>query len=413
MHPRPARVLLPLALLGLTAAACAAPGAPAGSTSEDRSWSQITEQASGQTVDLWMYGGDQQGNAYVDDVLAPAAAELGVTLRRVPVADTKDAMTRILSERQAGTEDGAVDLVWINGDNFATGKQADAWRCGWSSQLPNMDFVAPDDVLVTQDFGTSVDGCEAPWHKAQFTLVYDAARVAEPPTSMAGVLQWARDHPGRFTYPAPPDFTGSVFVRQALYSASGGYAEIPAQFDQGAYDELTPRLWTALEDLAPSLWRQGRTYPRDTVALDRLFANGEVDMTMTYGPATLTNLVADGTFPKTTRVLPLAEGTVGNASFLAIPSSAGDAEGAMVVANLALSPAQQASKADPDSWGQFTVLDIDLLSEADRGRFDDLPASTVVPSYDVLSRNANPELGSSWVPKLDEGWRRAVLGSGS
>jgi len=360
-----------------------------------------------------MYGGDQQGNAYVDDVLTPAAAQLGVTLRRVPVGDTKDAMTRILAERQAGSEDGAVDLVWVNGDNFATGKQADAWRCGWSGQLPNMTFVAPDDALVTQDFGTEVDGCEAPWHKAQFTLVYDSARVAEPPTSMAGVLQWARDHPGRFTYPAPPDFTGSVFIREALYSTSGGYCEIPVQFDQGAYDTLTPQLWDVLTGVAPSLWRQGRTYPRDSVALDRLYANGEVDMTMTYGPATLTKLVADGTFPATTRVLPLEEGTIGNASFLAIPSSAGDPEGAMMVANLALSPEQQVIKADPGTWGQFTVLDTDLLSPSDRSRFDDLPTSDVVPPYDVLSRNANPELASSWVPRLDEGWRRAVLGSGS
>ncbi len=413
MYARPARWLVPIALVALAVSACAAPEAPAGSTTEDRSWSQISEEATGQTVDLWMYGGDQQGNSYVDDVLAPAAAELGVTLRRVPVADTKDAMTRILSERQAGTQDGVVDLVWVNGDNFATGKQADAWRCGWSSRLPNMEFVAPDDALVTSDFGTEVDGCEAPWHKAQFTLVYDAARVEDPPTSMSGVLQWAQDHPGRFTYPAPPDFTGSVFVRQVLYSSSDGYDQIPAQFDQGAYDALTPGLWSALEDVAPSLWRQGRTYPRDTVALDRLFADGEVDMTMTYGPATLTQLVDDGTFPATTRVLPLDEGTIGNASFLAIPSSAGDPEGAMVVANLALSPVQQALKADPGIWGQFTVLDTDLLSAPDRARFDALPASDVVPPYDVLSRNANPELASSWVSELDDGWRRAVLGSGS
>ncbi len=27
---------------------------------------------------------------------------------------------------------------------------------------------------------------------------------------------WARRHPGRFTYPAPPDFTGSAFVRQVV-----------------------------------------------------------------------------------------------------------------------------------------------------------------------------------------------------
>ena len=161
------------------------------------------------------------------------------------------------------------------------------------------------------------------------------------------------------------------------------------------------------------MWRQGRTYPRDSVALDRLYADGEVDLTMTYGPATLTKLVADGTFTATTRILPLGEGTIGNASFLAIPSSASDPEGAMVVSNLALSPEQQAIKADPGRWGQFTVLDTDRLSQSERAPFDDLPASDVVPSYDVLSRNANPELASSWVPRLDEGWRRAVLGSGS
>lgn len=413
MYPRLTRFALPVAVLGLGMTACAAPDTPKGSTTAKKSWAQITDGAKGQSVDLWMYGGDQQGNAYVDKVLAPAASKLGVTLRRVPVADTSDAMTRILAERQAGTKEGTVDLVWVNGDNFATGKQAGAWSCGWSAQLPNMKYVAKDDALVTKDFGTDVAGCEAPWHKAQFTLVYDSARVAQPPTSMAGVLQWATAHPGRFTYPAPPDFTGSVFVRQAFYSASGGYAKIPSQFSQGAYDKLTPGLWKSLKEVAPSLWRGGRTYPRDAVALDKLYADGSVDMTMTYGPATLTKLVADGTFPATTRVLPLTEGTVGNSSFLAIPASAKDSDGAKIVANLALSPQQQAAKANPRTWGQFTVLDTGLLNETERALFDRLPASKVVPPYDVLSRNANPELASSWVPKLDDGWRKTVLGSGS
>ena len=394
----------------LLATACAAPGADGPAIAAERPWSDVLAEADGQTVDLWMYGGDQAGNAYVDDVLAPAAAELGVTLRRVPVADTKDAMRRMLAERAAGSDDGSVDLVWVNGDNFATGQEAGAWLCGWSDDLPNSRYVADDDPLVTEDFGVAVDGCEAPWHKAQFTFVYDSARVSDPPTTVSGLLDWAEQHPGRFTYPAPPDFTGSVFVRQALYAVAGGASGVPTAYDDDAFEELTPALWERLRDLAPSLWREGRTYPRNQVALERLFAEGQIDFTMTYGPATLTDLVRDGTFPDTTRVLPVEDGTVGNASFLGIPASSPDRAGAMVVADLALSPEQQARKADPEVWGQFTVLDTDLLDPQDADRFDGLPASPVVPPYEELSANAQPELSSSWVTPLDEGWRREVLG---
>ncbi|MGI9155306.1 MAG: ABC transporter substrate-binding protein [Marmoricola sp.] len=411
MRPSLPRLAL-LAAAALLATACASTSQPQGQV-PDKPWNQIVADADGQVVDLWMYGGDDRGNAYVDEVLAPAAEKLGVTLRRVPIADTKDALRRMLAEKAAGETSGKVDLVWVNGDNFATGRQADAWLCGWSQRLPNMTYVAPDDALVTRDFGTDVNGCESPWHKAQFTFAYDSARVADPPATFEGLLAWAQDHPGRFTYPAPPDFTGSVFVRQALYATAGGADQVPSTYGETAYDQLTPSLWQRLDELAPSLWRQGRTYPRDAAALDRLYANGEVDMTMTYGPATLTELVANGTFPSSTRVLTLQDGTVGNASFLGIPSTSGDQEGAMVVANLALSPDQQAAKADPSIWGQFTALDLDRLSASDRAKFDRLPRSPVVPPYEVLSKNAVPELSSSWVGPLDEGWRREVLGAGS
>ena len=409
-HRRPLWAAVPVLVFAV--AACAAPTPPpTGSGASANTWEQVSSAAKGKTVSLWMWGGDPQGNSYVDDVLTPAAAELGVTLRRVPVADTRDALNRVLSERQAGTTDGSVDLVWVNGDNFAAGAAADAWLCGWSGSLPNMKYTAPGDPLLADDFGTPVKGCESPWHKAQFSLVYDSAKVPDPPTTLAGVMDWAQAHPGRFTYPAPPDFTGSVFVRQALYSVSGGYSKVPSTYDQAAFDALTPALWGRLAELQPHLWRNGRTYPRDSAALDKLYADGQVDMTMTYGPATLTDLVRKGTFPATTRILSLTEGTVGNASFLAIPSTSGRADAAKVVANLALSPQQQVAKADPARWGQFTVLDQSRLEPKDAALFRALPKSDVVPAYEVLSRSANPELSVAWVPRLDDGWRRNVLGA--
>ena len=394
-----------------TLVACAAPD-PGPVQASPASWAEITEQAQGQTVSLWMYGGDEQGNSYVDDVLVPAARQAGVTLRRVPIADTGDALNRILAERQAGITDGDVDLVWVNGDNFGTGKQAGAWLCGWTDSLPNMALTDPADPLLTNDFGTSVDGCEAPWHKAQFTLVYNAEKVPDPPSDFLGVLDWAQANPGRFTYPAPPDFTGSVFLREALVAVSGGPQNVPLQFSPEAYDRLTPALFDRLNILKPALWRGGTTYPQTAGELNDLYAGGQVDMTMTYGPATLTELVADGTYPPQTRVLTLTGGTVGNASFLAVPSTSGSTAGARVVANLALSPGQQLEKAKPQVWGQFTVLDLSRLTETDRAAFEALPGSPVVPPYDVLARNAHAELAAGWVAPLDEGWRRTVLAGG-
>lgn len=397
------------ALAVLAVAACAPPEAPT-AEADDRSFADVTADAQGQEVALWMWGGDPAGNAYVDDILIPAAKEAGVELRRVPVADTSDAVNRVLTEVQAGTTDGEIDLVWVNGDNFATVQQAQGWRCGWVESLPSAALLDPADPLLTNDFGVDVAGCEAPWHKAQFTIAYAADRVTEPPSTMLGLLDWAQENPGRFTYPAPPDFTGSVFVRQALYATAGGFEQVPLEFEQNAFEELSPAVYERLEEVEPSLWRDGETYPRDIAALDRLFADEQVDFTMTYGPATLTERVEDGTFPESTTVLTLEDGTIGNASFLAIPATSGSAEGAMVVADLAMSPEQQVAKADPAVWGQFTVLDISRLDAADQSAFESLPESSVVPPYEELSANANPELAAEWVPKLDEGWRRAVLG---
>ena len=418
MMPARLRRLGPL-LLGTLAAlsltACA--GAPAASTAAGQSgssgqagrWKDVLTQAEGQTVDLWMYGGDRQGNAYVDEVLTPAAARMGVTLRRVPIADTADALNRVLSELQAGNDqEGSVDLVWVNGENFRSGQQAGAWLCGWTGQLPNMRYTDPDDALLTSDFGAAVEGCEAPWHKAQFVLAYDSADVTEPPRTMQELFDWIEEHPGRFTYPAPPDFTGSAFVRQALYGVAAPDA-VSGGYDEAASQEVAAPLWEQLSELAPSLWRGGSTYPRDLAQLEELYAGDQIDFTMTYGPATLDDLVDDGVFPKATRVLELEEGTLGNASFLAIPTNAEHQSGAKVVADLALSPQQQLAKARPEVWGQYTVLDQDLLPDEVRRGFKDLPASTVVPPFEQLSREALPELSADWVAPLEDGWRSGVL----
>ncbi|MDQ3520969.1 MAG: ABC transporter substrate-binding protein, partial [Gemmatimonadota bacterium] len=136
-------------------------------------WAAVTQAADGQTVRWWMYGGDERANRYVDEHVAPAAAQLGVTLERVPVADTADAVQRVIAEQRAGREAGGVDLVWVNGVNFALGKEADTWLTGWTQDLPRAHLLDPDDPALTTDFGVAVQGQELPWSRAAFVFAYD------------------------------------------------------------------------------------------------------------------------------------------------------------------------------------------------------------------------------------------------
>ena len=385
---RSPRLLATAAVVAVTAAACSGTPTNQFDQLDLTDWAAVEAAADGQTVTWWLFGGDDRINSYIDDHVVPAAAELGITLRRNPVDDTADAVNAVLNEVRAGQDVGDVDLIWINGENFANGAEAGLWREGWATQLPNGDLVDP--ATVAQDFGVPVQGQESPWSRALFVFAHDSARVAPPPDSFGELLAFARDNPGRFTYPAPPDFTGSAFVRQV----------VAAMGEDAAFDYLA--------ELQPLLWRSGRTFPADEAELNALFANGEVDVAMSYDPAFVQTAVAQGRFPETARPFVLQEGTLQNTSYVAMPVTAPSPAGAMVVANLLLDPELQAIKADPDVLGVPTVLDRDRLTPEQRALFDQAVGSPyLLDDYGTLVE----ELPAGRVEQLERRWIDQLRGS--
>ncbi len=362
-------------------------GAPA-----PASFDQVRREARGQTVRWWMYGGDTRINRFIDRRVVPAARRAGVTLERVPVEDTADAVQRVIAQRRAGrATGGGVDLIWINGENFAAGKAAGLWLEDWATDLPSHRFVDPRDRSITRDFQVPVDGQEAPWSRAAFAFAHDTAKVPDPPRDVDALLEYARANPGRVTYPAPPDFTGSAFVRQ-LVAAKG---------EDGAF--------ALLRELKPLMHRGGRALPKDVAELDRLFADGEVDFTMSYETNFVAAQVARGTFPRTTRPFVLGRGALVNVSFVTIPRDSDSRAGAQVVADLLLSPALQAAKADPDVLGIATVLDLDRLPAPERARFT---ASQRNPYLLQDLGETVEELPAERVEPLEQRWQREVLRGG-
>lgn len=403
-------------ILSLLAAVLLAGRAAAGSLSDDAlrtvPWSDVVADARGGTVNFFLWGGDDRINRFVSGWLADRlAADYGITLNRVGVADTAEAVNQILSEKEAGlTAGGAVDLVWINGENFRGLKAGGLLFCGYPRRLPSAGLVDWSDPSIAVDFGTPVDGCEVPWSRAAFAFATDAARVPDPPRTVPALLDWIRAHPGRFTYPAPPDFNGAAFVR-LVFTAVAGRPAMAGPFDQAVYDRVAPKVFALLNGLKPALWREGMTYPRDIAALNRLYGDGVVDFTFNYEPTVFGAGVADGRFPPTTRSYALDDGTLANTSYLAIPFDAADKAAAMVTAEVLLSVDGQVQKARPEVWGMASVLDPARLAPEDAARFAALPHSPAVAADADLAARAMPEAAAAWAAAIEKGWI-AEVGNG-
>ena len=385
-------VLLAL-LVALVAAACGgddsndsgAPDAAAVATG----WDDVVSAAQGQTVRWWLWGGDDRVNAYIDDVVAPIARERGIDVERVPIDDTADAVQRVVAEVRAGEERGAVDLIWINGENFAAGKEGHLWLSDWVSGLPNTQYVDLDDPSIALDFQVPTDGQEAPWSRAAFIFAYDSERVSEPPQTFEDLLAWAKGNPGRFTYPAPPDFTGSAFVRSVIQRLGSREAA-----------------WELLRELRPLQHREGEAFPENEAELNELFANGQVDIAMSYDPGFVQGGVTRGQFPESARPFLIGGGALVNASYVVIPRNAANAAAAQVLADVLLDPELQAIKADPDVLGLPTVLDLDRLDEEQRGSFASASASEhLLEGFGELL----PELAAADVGPIEKEWIAEVL----
>ena len=410
-RPVSTRMRLPLVWIvgALALTACAGAGSSDQPKADTGNWESILAKADGQTVNWYMYGGDETLNTFVKNEVAPQLKKLGVTLKQVRIADTADAVNKVLGEKQAGKNSGgAVDAIWVNGENFATGVQAGIWSCGWASSLPNSRYVDLADPAVQNDFGVPVNGCESVWQQANSALVYDSAKLG--PADVASVdslLAWAKAHPGRFTYPAPPDFTGSMAVRTLLYSEIGGQESLRGAFSQDSYDRAVKPFWARLNAIEPTLWRSGETYPTSQDDVEKLYAGGEISAFFNYGPGAVGQKVDDGLYPSSTREAVLDGGNISNYSFIAIPDNAAHEAAAFVLANVLQDPKIQLALYRAE--GAFPGIDVARTSASVQKEFAAVPLSPSVLSPEELAKDAQPELASGYITRLEKDWRVQVL----
>lgn len=378
---------------------------------QSASWEEILEAAKGTTVAYYGYGGDEQINQWLDNYVAPAVKEkYDVTLTRTAMG-ADEYMAKMTNEKQAGTTVGDMDILWINGENFYNAKEQNMIYGPIVNKLPMYEkYYDAESKDNTLDFAYPTEGYEAPFSKAQFVFIGDTSKVSFLPNSAEQLLEFCKAYPGKFTYPEATDFTGSAFIRNIIYELVGydKLAACSAEDVEGLKATIQPAM-DYLKELAPYLWRNGETYPSDGAQLDQLFSDGEIYLTMSYNPLDAAAMIEKGTYPETAQTFVFEKGTIGNTSFLAIPTTAPNKAGAMVVIDFILDAESQLNKYDPKVAGKLPVIDNNKLTEEQKAAFAAVDLGKGTLPQDVLASHMIPEVSASLVPVIEQIWRDTVL----
>ncbi|WP_394123631.1 ABC transporter substrate-binding protein [Psychrobacter nivimaris] len=378
-------------------------------------WQQIEAQGSNQDVYFYAWGGDPQINAYLQWVADQVDDKYNINLVHVKLSDTSEAVSRVLAEKSAHNDDqGSVDLIWINGANFATMSESSLLLKQWANKLPNFALTDPDNnPTVNFDFGVPTNGMEAPWGQASLTFYYDSLSTSKPPTTLTELTTWTAKNPGRFSYPKPPDFLGMSFLKYVLVmlheqqDAQTG-KNTSAQLNLPATEEnaalvLDP-LWAFLDDFHPTLWRKGEQFVQTGAQMRRLVDDTELSLAFTFSAPEVPAAVQRYDLPQSIRSYAMSDGSLSNTHFVAIPYNASHPQAAQLVANFLMSPEAQAKKQTPSVWGDKSVLVQSTLSPAQQALFKTKQPHPSALPFDSVKRTVS-EPHPSWVEAIQQGWQ--------
>jgi putative thiamine transport system substrate-binding protein len=319
-------------------------------------WQTVEQKAKGQTVYFYAWGGSPEINNYLRWADKRLNSEYAVRLKHVKVGDIAEAITRLAAEKTAKkNSNGSVDMVWINGENFKSMKQYDLITESFATQLPNWRYV--DKTLpVDSDFSEPTLGLEAPWGVGQLVFIYDTETVTKPPASFNELLAYAISHPNKLSYPKPPSFHGSSFLKAALLELASDSEPLYKPVNTETFKAISAPLWNYLDKFHGVAWRQGKQFPASAAETIQLLDDGELDIAISFNPNEVTISQQSGKLSDTTVAYAMEAGALSNIHFLSIPWNASAREGALVAINFLLSPEAQSRKGDLAIWGDPTVL---------------------------------------------------------
>ncbi|MAV83116.1 MAG: ABC transporter substrate-binding protein [Pelagibacteraceae bacterium] len=348
------------------------------------------------------------GSIVINNFISESSKDLkkiNINLKHTKVPDIADTVKILESDKKNNNfGKGLIDLMWINGENFHRLKKKQL-LFGPINTVENYKYINFNDQSLHNDFGEPVEGMEVPWGRAQFVIIYDSDLIHKPPETASELMAFAKNNPGRITYPQIPEFHGTTFLKQIIYELidNKSILQKPISKCQNTCNPLH-ELINYLKELHPFLWNEGRRFPKSVNETIPLLSNREIWLTFSFNPSVAANYVKNGDLRKSTRTTSFRNGSIGNTHYLAIPFNSSNKKSSLKVINYLISPTIQAKKANINNWGDPTVLDFDLMNSEQRQMF------LKKQNIHILPKNKIPYIQEphySWTEAIENEWFKA------
>lgn len=340
--------------------------------------STVTVFISGDTnlVDLW-----EQGiiPAYEE---ANPEVNVEVTLDLHGEHD-QQTVAKLVTATEAGDDPGfdLVDAGFVISSAAEAGTllEIDPSTISGLATVPEATITAGKDVGI-------------PYRASSVLLAYDSTVIETPPATLEELLTWIEANPGRFAYNSPSTGgSGGAFVTTVLDSYL-----TPEEQDalRVGYDEALQEKWTPGFDRLAALGEfvyQGGVYPNGNSQVLELLGDGSISMAPVWSDQFIT-AVENGLISEDVHYTQISDPSfTGSASYLGIPRTADNTEGAIDLVNFVLSPEGQTIIANQISG--YPVISLEELPADLAEQFADADPSALRPGY--YSEN-NDDMSNLW-----------------
>lgn len=247
----------------------------------------------------------------------------------------------------------------------------------------------PNSVNVPSAAMKVVNNDAVPYRGSKVVLAYNSATVKNPPKTLAQLLSWIQQNPGKFAYCSPAGGgSGSYFVQSVLnqYIPQSVQQEL-AFSSNSSLESYWSKGLALLHKLNGDMYGGGN-YPTGNTQVLSLLASGAAQMGTVWSDQG-TQALLDGQLPKSFKLVDLTPPFAGSPVYLGIPKYTPKNQAILASAflNFVLSVPQQAKVVK--RLAGFPGIKVSVMTKTVQNEFGALGDSQSLPYAATISSDLN------------------------